>query len=145
MQQVWRLMLLPSGRWNCHSRVTWLMLLPWVNFTLILVLGCWADNNIQWFWHLPLLAITSAIHNNIMDKNIFPYTLWCIKICRENISFRLEEAHSSERKLVSFQKFEILLLRIYLIHYNKQDEKSTFTFKVYVFFHFNLKIYMIQN
>ena len=60
------------------------------------------NNNIQWFWHLPLLAITSAIHNNIMDKNIFPYTLWYIKICRENISFRLEEAHSSEQKLVSF-------------------------------------------
>ena len=57
------------------------------------------------------MAIPSAIIHNIMGKNIFPYTLWCIKICRENISFRLEEAHSSQRKLVSFQKLIILLLR----------------------------------
>ena len=62
-------------------------------------------------WHLPLLAIPSAIIHNIMDKNIFPYTIGCIKICRENIFFRLEEAHSSERKLVSLQKSNILLLR----------------------------------
>ena len=55
----------------------------------------------MWFWHLPLLAITSAIIHNMMNKNIFPYTLWCIKICRENIFFRLEEAHSGEQKLVS--------------------------------------------
>ena len=57
------------------------------------------------------MAIPSAIIHNIMGKNIFPYTLWCIKICRENIFFRLEEAHSSEQKLVSFQKLIILLLR----------------------------------
>ena len=61
------------------------------------------NNNIKWFWHLPLLAIPSAIIHNIMDKNIFPYTLGCIKICRENIFFRLEEVHSSEQKLVSLQ------------------------------------------
>ena len=36
----------------------------------------------------------------------FPYTSWCIKICRENIFFRLEEAHSSEQKLVSFPKID---------------------------------------
>ena len=59
------------------------------------------NNNMKWFWHLPLLAITSAIIHNMMNKNIFPYTPWCIKICRENIFFRLEEAHSDERKLVS--------------------------------------------
>ena len=46
-----------------------------------------------------------------MGKNIFPYTLWCYKICRENIFFRLEEAHSSEQKLVLIQKLIILLLR----------------------------------
>ena len=57
------------------------------------------------------MAIPSAIIHNFMDKNIFPYKSWCIKICRNNIFFRLEEAHSSEQKLVSFQKLNILLLR----------------------------------
>ena len=61
------------------------------------------------------MAIPSAITHNIMGENIFPYTSWCIKICRENIFFRLEEAHRSEQKLVSFQKLIILLLRNYLI------------------------------
>ena len=58
------------------------------------------------------MAITSAIIHNLMGKNIFPYTTWCIKICRNNIFFRLEEAHSSEQKLVSFQKLNILLMGI---------------------------------
>ena len=62
------------------------------------------------------MAIPSAITHNIMSKNIFPYTSWCVKICRENIFFRLEESHSSEQKLVSSQKLIILLLRDYLIH-----------------------------
>ena len=38
------------------------------------------------------MAIPSAINPKIMDKNIFPYTLWCYKICRNNISFSLEKA-----------------------------------------------------
>ena len=62
------------------------------------------------------MAIPSAIIHNIMDKNIFPYTLGCTKICRENIFFRLEEAHSSEQKLVSLQKSNILLWRNHLLH-----------------------------
>ena len=61
------------------------------------------------------MAIPSAIIHNIMGKNMFPYTLWCIKIFRENIFFGLEEAHSSEQKLVSLQKSNILLLRDYFI------------------------------
>ena len=49
--------------------------------------------------HKVVLASTTIGNNichihNMMNKNIFPYTLWCIKICRENIFFRLEEAHS---------------------------------------------------
>ena len=62
-------------------------------------------------WNLPIFllrdglltlmnsAIPSAINPKIMDINIFPYTLWCYKDCRENIFFSLEKAHSSERKL----------------------------------------------
>ena len=50
------------------------------------------------------MAIPSAINPKIMGTNIFPYTLWCYKICRNNIFFSLEEAHSSERKLGLSQK-----------------------------------------
>ena len=56
------------------------------------------------------MAIPSAIIHNFMGKNISPYTSWCIKICRNNIFFRLEEVHSSEQKLVSFQKMNILFI-----------------------------------
>ena len=52
------------------------------------------------FIHLPPMAITSAIQPYFMGKNIFPYTFSCYKICRENIFFRPEAAHSSEQKLV---------------------------------------------
>ena len=69
----------------------------------------------MWFQNLPLLAIPTAIIHNIMGKNIFPYTLWCIKMCRENIFFRLEEAHSSEQKLVSLQNWLSCYWENYLI------------------------------
>ena len=42
---------------------------------------------------------TSAIYPYFMGKNIFPYTFWCYKICRETF-LQTEEAHSSEQKLV---------------------------------------------
>ena len=58
------------------------------------------------------MAIPSAINPKIMDINIFLYTLWCYKICRNNISFSLEKAHSSERKLGSSKILFLLQRRL---------------------------------
>ena len=70
-----------------------------------------------------LFDVISAIIHNIMGKNIFPH----IKICRENIFFRLEEAYSSEQKLVSLQKSNILLLRNHLIQRQRGSDASIVT------------------
>ena len=51
-----------------------------------------------------------------MGINIFPYTFWCNKICRENIFCRLDEAHSSERKLVKVQNYLFWYWENYLIY-----------------------------
>ena len=76
-----------------------------------------------------------------MGKNIFPYTLWCYKICRENIFFRLEEAHSSERKLVLIQKLIILLLRELFDTY-EDTEWETY---IYILKLINLECHEVKN
>ena len=73
------------------------------------------------------MAIPSAITHKIMGINIFPYTLLCYKICRNNIFFSLEEAHSSERKLGLSPKQYFCYREDYLLQWNKQNEKPTST------------------
>ena len=66
------------------------------------------------------MAIPSAINPKIMDKNIFPIHLMVLQICRNNISFSLEKAHSSERKLGSSKILFLAIEKINLRHQNKQ-------------------------
>ena len=79
------------------------------------------------------MAIPSAITHKIIGINIFPYTLWCYKICKNNIFFSLEEAHSSERKLGLSPKQYFCYREDYLIQWNKQNEKPTSTYSSFMF------------
>ena len=99
-----RLMLLPYFRWLIADVMPYILASVIANFVEdVKPHIVWTICNKCRLMLLPVAdgMATAGGHIDFMDINIFPYTLWCYKICRNNISFSLEKAHSSEQKLGS--------------------------------------------